>query len=304
MVGAAALPGSGVGGYGFWFAASGLVVGVRDGAVLEGSGVRELAEQAWCASRWSEVGRLKSCLGPERSKVLIERAAVVTGRSRMDAVKPTWLGHSLEGITFELSVAAKSRVHSELEYGSCFVDVRFTSSDFDNYFGVELGLRLVLSLESALEQLGAKGLDVGRASLGRTKRELEFVGERPLPVVFGSVRQKSPATPMSADEFWPIVQAAQLKRLYAIGLRGTRLDAFRATAKQLAMNMETRPHREAAESVLGPLPGDAWTDVKGWVISRGYEAYVEVVGNAAMLSSLLELIESQDELSIGEFFLD
>lgn len=268
------------------------------------SGFRKTIIIGWEQELYVDRAAFMKALGRDRFLALEERTAELERYAALDASWVVWQERNppLNAVFFEMSVGPRTTVRFLRESTMLFAVTSLDSEPFLALEGPELTLCFVRTLELVLERARDRGLHDLPTSLGRTERELAWEGPIPPPAPVARVSVPRPVEPMEDADFWATIEVARRRREFVVKLTKRKAEAFSKRAFELVAALDTPAHHQAAESVIGGLPGDAWEDTRAWVIAGGQENYDAVLREPALLAALLSAVDPGD-ISLGESIL-
>ncbi|WP_460627048.1 DUF4240 domain-containing protein [Intrasporangium mesophilum] len=237
-----------------------------------------------------------------------QRAAAVRQFADNDAEWSRWTSSAKAWLSIQATFFDRPRptvLHPESLAWS--LEVSLDARDYEALApGVEVGLRFIQTLEQVLVEIAGKVQTPPPTHLGRSRRELEWLAQGPVepgPGSFGEVRVRKPAGPMPEGRFWSLIDSTLDERSGVFRLGWQQADRFTARMRLMIQTLDTPAHRASADSVLGFVSDDVWEDVRAWVVSGGKDAYLRVVADPGELATMLQSLDSQDDLSRGEQLL-
>lgn len=255
---------------------------------------------------WLDPDEPASSLGPDRGGLLgkrLEKAALEADSN------PAWrawlLGRAWKALCFELEFANRGRAVLESTDQVGYIRVGLPRAPCLSESADCLSFEVIVALEGVLSRLGERALEGVPTDLGRTPGEVGHhgVGHAQSALRIGNVKVHEPPEPMALDEFWTVIDDAASRRGFRVRLRGRKLESFVMRAHILVEAWGSEEHQAIAESLLGPLPGDAWEDLKGWVLAQGRDFYTSSRSDLESFRASIAGMSTADEIAIGQLVL-
>ena len=239
---------------------------------------------------------------PKEVKRLIQaRAAIITQRARVDEDWTLWIARRNRRFQLDVFLPEKPAASSlKIEGNWWYTDLNLGVDHFSELpVGPQVGLRLVATIEAALNALSPLVNDPPPTLLKRTKREIEWLaagGVDPGPGTVPQLRVRR-TQPMPVEQFWDLIAATGDNETGAFLLSWKEADKFTGRMRLLIRDLDSADHRAAAELVMGWVSDDVWENVRASVVSLGRDTYEQVRATPAALT---ELIPATDAFEGGE----